>query len=373
MRTSALAFIPAAAALAACGDNLPDPSARPPAEARAFITVGDFQATGLVTTVDLPSMWVDVDAVSGVAGADPIVRRLGDEIAIVNRFNGDNVVVLDADALQQVDDQMATGAGTNPQDAAAVGRKLYVPALGGPGVVVLDRDHPGTPTTIDLSRLDPDGKPDCSSAYAVDDRVYVICGLLPDGMPPARGNAVVAVIDSADDHVVTTFEVASQNPLGQLVRTPEDSIYGGDLVIGTVPDFGDPSTGCLARIGVGARPGDHGCVASNRDLGGYVNRVDVAADGKALWLAVASFDADFHARGRMVRLDLATGVRGEPVSPDSQVVTDLACCPGGWVVAADTTMGASGLRIYKDGVEQTTRPLSIGQPISWAAYNLTCL
>jgi hypothetical protein len=241
---------------AACGDNIaplagdpdaaPDPGPDAAVTAKAIITAGDFNVTGTIATIALPSRTVTANAVAGVAQGDPIIRRFGSEVVIVNRQGGDNVTVLDAATLQLVGEQMATGAGSNPQDVAAVGRKLYLPALGTTGVVVLNRDQPSARTTIDLSALDADGRPECNSAYAIDNRVYVVCGIL-DGFA-VRGNGRVAVIDAATDTVVDDFDLGIQNPNGQVQRTPEGSVFGGDLLIPAVPSYSDFSRGCLAVI-----------------------------------------------------------------------------------------------------------------------------
>ena len=62
-----------------------------------------------------------------------------------------------------------------------VGNKLYVPTFGTAGVVVMTAPA-STTTTIDLDGAlgDPDGKPDCISAYAVGTDLYVACELLDD-------------------------------------------------------------------------------------------------------------------------------------------------------------------------------------------------
>jgi hypothetical protein len=359
---------------AACGDNIePTPSGPDAAvSARAIITAGDFVSTGTIATVALPSLAVTPNAVAGVAQADPIIRHFGGEVVVVNR-QGDNVIVLDATTLQVVGEQMGTGAGSNPQDVAMVGRKLYVPALGTAGVVVLHRDQPGAPTTIDLSALDPDGLPECNSAYAIGDRVYVVCGIL-DGFS-VRGNGRVAVIDTATDTLVADFDLGIQNPNGQVQRTPEDSVFGGDLLVPAVPDYIDYSQGCLARVSVGAGAAANGCVVTNQALGGYPKRVAVSEDGATLWVNVAGYgNPDFTAPfGRIVGVDLATGQVGSPITPAAQLIGDLATCPGGWLVAADVTPTASGVRVYLGGAEVTTAPLDIGTAPSIAGNNAVCL
>lgn len=368
---------------AACGDNIappagdpdaaPDPGPDAAVTAKAIITSGDFNVTGTIATVALPSRTVTANAVAGVAQGDPIIRRFGSEVVVVNRQGGDNVTVLDAATLQIVGEQMATGAGSNPQDVAAVGRKLYLPALDTTGVVVLNRDQPSARTTIDLSALDPDGKPECNSAYAIDDRVYVVCGILDNFAP--RGNGRVAVIDAATDTLVDDFDLGIQNPNGQVQRTPEDSVFGGDLLIPAVPSYTDFSTGCLARVKVGADAAANGCVVSNQALGGYPKRVAVSADGATLWVNVAGYATPPFADpfGRIVAVDLATGQLGTPITPAERIIGDLAACPGGWVVAADVTAGASGVRVYLDGTELTTAPLDIGTAPSIAGNNIVCL
>jgi hypothetical protein len=367
---------------AACGDNVEPRAGEPDAQvapgpdaavtARAIITAGDFDVSGTIAAVAVPSLVVTTNAVAGVAQGDPIIRRFGDEVVIVNRLGGDNVTILDGTTLQIVGEQMATGAGSNPQDVAMVGRKLYVPALGTAGVVVLNRDQPASLTLVDLSALDPDGLPECNSAYAIDDRVYVVCGIL-DGFL-VRGNGRVAVIDATTDTLVTDFDLGIQNPNGQVQRTPADSVFGGDLLVPAVPDYIDYSRGCLARVSVGADAAANGCVVTNQALGGYPKRVAVSDDGATLWVNVAGYgNPDFSAPfGRIVAVDLATGQLAAPITPATQLIGDLAACPGGWVVAADVTPMASGVRVYQGGTELTTALLDIGTAPSIAGNNVVC-
>src|SRR5262249_55743956 len=146
---------------------------------------------GVLSTLDPATQAVRQNVSAGLVGSDPFLRHLGDRLYIVNRGEG-NITILDASSLFYLD-QLATGGGTSPQDVAVVGDKLYVPALGSSGVVVLQ--HGEEPKSIDLSAMvgDPDGKPDCVSAYAVGDKVYVACGLL-DGTFTPRAVGQVAVI-----------------------------------------------------------------------------------------------------------------------------------------------------------------------------------
>src|SRR4051812_1556859 len=110
--------------LPACGDNVPGgPDAAPDGPdigaAKAAIVAGDFQSTGILSTVGAPSLEVTQNAVAGVASSDPVMRRIGDELFVINRLSGDNITILDSTTLS-LTAQIATGAGSNPQDVAVV-------------------------------------------------------------------------------------------------------------------------------------------------------------------------------------------------------------------------------------------------------------
>jgi hypothetical protein len=349
----------------ACGDNFKPaggtnqqtPDAGVSGIATAVIVAGDFDVTGVVSAMRVPQGIIKTNAVAGVAGGDPFLRHFGDEVFVINRASGDNITILDR-ALGLVQ-QVSTGAGVNPQDVAPVGRKLYVPGLATKGVVVLDRDHPNARGLIDLSSLDPDGKPDCVSVAAVGDRVFAVCGLLDEHYQP-RGNAKVAVIDTVADKLVASFELAGKNPVGYLVPVPG---LGGDLVIGTAPSFNDFSTGCLARIATTGTPKANGCAISNQAIGGIANHYEVSPDGKTLWIDSTAYDADFNLSGKIVVLDLASGALWPTaMTPSTMIATDLAACPNGYAVVIDGTFGAAGARVFRpDGFEVTLGAVDIGR------------
>jgi hypothetical protein len=266
-----------------------------------------------------------------------------------------------------VKEQLATGTGSNPQDVAVSGDQLFVPAFATAGVVVLTRGT-GARATIDLSALDPDGEPNCVSAYTVGDEIYVACGLLdPMSMHQPRGPGRIAVLDAATHAVKTTFPLANANPLGVFERLPA-GVLGGDLVIPTVPSFSDFSTGCVERVQTGATPRANGCVVENQALGGYASRVDVQLPGELpgellggplLWLVVSKYDTEPH--GNLQGFDLMTSkLWPAPASPPTQLLVDLAVCPSGLVVVADQTTAANGLRVYAGPTEQTSAAMPIG-------------
>jgi len=352
--------------LAACGDNQRNaPDAGPPIEAggpqsRAVVVVGDFNPGdfGALSTLDPATRTVHKTVgPTGAVGSDPVLRHIGRELLIVNRGEN-NVTILDDDTLA-FKEQLGTGAGSFAQDVAASGNKLYVAATGTKGVVVLTRGSTTT-ATIDLSADDPDGFPDCNSVYLVGTQLYVACGLLTNFHATVPGK--VYVVDTATDALrpELTVTLTHANPLGWLERFPAGGPHAGDLVIPTVENF-STAPGCIERIAVGAAPASGGCLVDNATLGGYAVRTDIEADdaGHIVWTAVA-YPNDF-SRGSLRAFDMSRDeLRGTPLNPATQQITDVVRCPSGHIVVFDSTFGAPGLRVYQGTAETTAAALPIG-------------
>lgn len=334
-------------------DAAVDPDAGGPAPGRAAVVSGDFVATGILSTVDAPSLEVDAGAVAGIAGSDPVIRRIGDELFVINRFGGDNITVIDAGTLALVD-QFATGSGSNPQDVAQVGDKMYVPALGSDSLLVIDRSDPDPIVEIDLSTLDGDGFPDCIAALAVGTRIFVVCGLLDNFTADVPGKLVV--IDTSDDTVETTMDLPERNPIGWL------EAVGADLYVVTVPDFQDYTDGCLVRITTGATP-TATCAIRNDAVDGYLAKLTQVGD-QAVGVRY-SYDASFNGSGDLVPVDLGADTIGAVIDAAGIQTTDATAC-GDHVFVADKATGAQGLRVFqRDGdvlTELTTEPLDVGLP-----------
>ena len=363
----------------ACGDNggpSDQPDASPGVDA-AIATVdlvavaGDFDATGVYSIVKVPRGGAaDMpNALAGVAGGDPVVRRFGDELIIVNRLGGDNVTIVNGRSHSLVR-QIATPAGSNPQDVAVVENKLYVPALASSDLLVFDKSTGAALPGIDLSSLDAaDDQPDCVSAVAVGSKVFVACGQLDENFA-ARGVGKLAVIDTSDDSLETMVDLPVNNPTGFLQTTPSASVFAGDLLVPMIPDYVDTTTSCIARVAT-TSPYASSCAITGTELGGYPNRVEASRDGLLLWIVVNGFGAApfGHLRG----FDLGSGdLWPGSVSPEAQVITDVTVCEGGYVVVSDRADGASGLRLYNGVTEQTTAPIAIGLAPGYG-NNLACM
>ena len=331
-----------------------------------FAVAGDFMAgaPGASATVELQGLTATQHvAPTGAVSSDPIVRLIENKLYVVNRFGANNVTVLTPNAFAGAPQQFATGAGSNPQDVAVVGAKLYVPTLAGKGLTVVGAGI--TAHEIDLSALDSDGVPNCVSAYKVGTYIYVACALLDENFMP-RGNAKVAIIDSATDTVKSalTVTLTTANPISLFEQLPD-----GNLVISTVPSFTDTTTGGVELVTTGATPTAAGRIIINTALGGYASALAVSKAGSPiLWMAVSAYPA-----GSLRGYDLTSReLWPAAVSPTTQTIGDVTTCADGEVAVSDTTMANNGIRIYaSDLTERTTAALAIGLPPT-STHGLAC-
>jgi len=103
---------------------------------------------------------------------------------------------------------------------------------------------------------------------------------------------------------------------------------------------------------------------NNIDLTGYASRIGFLIDTmdavEITWMVTPTAfpKSDLRAYD-MVSSALWAG----PLNPSTEVIGDLAVCPGGEIVVADTTMNASGLRVYNsEAAEVTTAAVAIAKP-----------
>lgn len=370
--------------LTACGDNFavaPDgnvadaPDDAAPAPERAIVVAGDFTPgnPGVLSVLDVGARTIRTNIGPAMAiGNDPVLRHVGSELLVINRGTSNNVTILDANDFSLVE-QLGTGASSNPQDAAVIGNKLYVATFGNKGAVMMTRGS-STITEIDLSVDDPDGKPNCNSIYDVGGELYISCELLDDTQQylPPRGPGKVYVVNPSSLAVTRTITLANVNPFGLLERLPMFAPNAGDLVIPTI-DFAN-GAGCVERITTGANAASAGCVVTNADLGNFASRIDVYAvefTGPVAPIVVPAMmyavvpKADFSGSDLRTYTMEADHVGPDPLNAAGQTIGDVAVCPSGNLVVADTTMASAGLRVYQGTTELTTAPLPVGlRPLS---------
>lgn len=373
--------------VAACGDNyeIADagvtdaPGDAGPSPTRAVVVTpsANFAAgePGVLSVLDVATQTVRMNVGPAMAvGSDPILRHFDGELFVVNRTSN-NVTIIDDRDFSLVE-QIATGAGSNPQDVAVVGNTLVVATFGNKGAVAVTRGS-STVTEIDLSADDPDAKPNCNSIYRVGSELFVSCELLDDTQQflPPRGPGKVYVLNAATLAVTRTITLLNVNPFGLLELLPEHAPNAGDLVIPTI-NFGT-GAGCIERIPTGGSSTTE-CVVTNATMGNFASRVDVRVaaftgpfapiiEAPMMYAVVPQTNftnSDLHS------FDLSAMVWSTAHNPSTQVLGDLAVCPNGAVVVSESpATGTGGLRIYSGGEHTAALPVGV-KPAS--SHGLAC-
>lgn len=362
-------FVLSLVVLVACGDNIDPPvdgggvDADPPARLRAVVVAGDFQATGVMSSLDVAARTATTNIAPQTAvGADPILRKHGDELFVINRIEN-NISILAASDHSLVE-QLGTGDASNPQDVAVAGDKVFVATYARKGLIEMTRGSASV-IDIDLSADDPDGKPNCASIYKVGDRLFVTCQLLDDtnvfanrGLP-----GKVYVVDIATRSVQHELDLSTSNPFSLLEQLPEGSMHAGDLVVGTVDfRFGMNNAGCIERIATTGAPSAAGCMVDNAALaGGFAGRLEVSLPTTtspsahvipAPTLFVLVPRPDFSG-GDVRTIDLVgENLADTPYTSAGQALGDVAACDDGTIIVTENppfnapANAPQGLRVY---------------------------
>ncbi len=333
-----------------------------PAHTRAVVVATNFGGQpGVLSVLDLTTGTITRNV--GPIGAvddDPVIRKFGNELFIVNRGAGKNVTILDATTFALIE-KLGTGDGSNPQDVAVANNALFIATLGNKGGLIIERGTTNV-TPLDFSAADPDGKPDCNSVYLASNSVFFSCGLLDASFAP-RGPGRIFVVGVSSHAVTQQFALATKNPIALFEQIPRNAAHGDELLMPTI-EF-STGLGCVERIVASGIPSSAGCLIQNSALGAGTYAGRIAFAGTSALMTMQKFPV-----GAVAPLDLAAGTRGASLTPAAQYVTDVAVCPTGELVVADSST-TGGLRVYKNGVEVTTTPYDAGKPPK-SSHGIVC-
>src|SRR6185312_11949099 len=90
-------------AAAACGSNNNTPTLSPGTRAVIAAPPAMFgPPPGIMSALDVPSQEVVKNLAAGVVGSDPFLRMYGNMLYVINRDDGDNITVVDANTITLV-------------------------------------------------------------------------------------------------------------------------------------------------------------------------------------------------------------------------------------------------------------------------------
>jgi DNA-binding beta-propeller fold protein YncE len=322
---------------------------------RALVVTTDFE-TGVLARADVAAPHRPRRLGTPVH-SDALVRVRGDVVAVVNRFLGDNVQILDPERGFRTRLQCSTGPGSNPHDLATVGpRKGYVSRYDRDVLWVIDPGASGCggfqTGAIALGSLaDSDGLPEMSQLAVVGDRLFVTLQRLDRarGFAPT-GSSLLAVIDTTTDRVVDTVTLAGSNAFGDASGLVLDA--AGRLLVAQAGDLFRTGDGGIEAVDP-TTLASHGFIVTEDALGGSIT--DFVVVGPHKGYAVVLGDG---LRNLLVAFDPATGSALGTIATSSSFMPDVAIAPGGHVWLA--TRG--GVRVIDPATDGVVRRFGLGLP-----------
>ena len=345
-----------------------------PAEAdqtRAFVACTDFSSGSLANVSFGPPPVVTPNVAT--PSSDPVLRHFGALLYVVNRFNFDNIQVIDPGNGYTTVQQFSVGNGSNPTDIELVSpTKGYVARYDEADLWIVNPQtgaHTGTISLAGFADVE-DGIPEMHRLAIRGGRLFVTVQRLDriNGFIPTDSSQVV-VIDLATDTVVDAnpstpgvqgILLPLQNPNTELVVDPN-----GWLVVGCTGRFGVLDGG-VVRIDPGTLA-VAGTEITEATLGGDLN--DVAPFTASRAFAVIS-NASFATL--LKSYDRSTGsVTGTPYSTPDFSIADIEVNDRGELWVCDRSFANPGLRIFDavTGLPVTASPLSTGLPPQDIAFD----
>ncbi|RME28676.1 MAG: hypothetical protein D6806_02515, partial [Deltaproteobacteria bacterium] len=189
---------------------------------RALVVTTDYQtgSYALLEPESSPRTNIDVIHPDAVCRVD----RKTESVFLVSRLGADAIEVL-VPAMLNVLSEYSLGPGSNPQDVAVSGGKLFVPLLARSELAVLEGSTGQRLEGVDLSAYaDDDGIPEAAWAIAHRGKVYVALQLLDNFLP--TGRSLLAVVDPSTHVVEKVIELRGADPFGKMRL-----IAGTDLLV----------------------------------------------------------------------------------------------------------------------------------------------
>ena len=334
----------------------------PPATAESdlfVVTTADFE-TGSTAILPAGSTTADLDLLSPIHG-DSVVRFNDGRLYVIERFLGDNIIVLDAADPGTPVVQFSVGNGANPQDIAfASPTKAYISRYGSPSLLIVDPRDGTELGEIDLSPFaDDDGIPEMGQMAVVGSRLYVALQRLDFFVP--TDISLLAVIDMETDGIVDVDSTTDGVQAITLVTTnPNEVVAVGDLlIVSNGAGFGDQEGGIEVID-----------LATNSNTG--VPITEVALQGDLTGLAMVSQEQGFaivqgsdFVTYTILPFDLSDGSVGAALDGHSGGFTASIVVDGNRLVVADfgSPDAEGGLLIYDAADGQLLQgPISTGLP-----------
>src|SRR5262249_28679681 len=127
----------------------------PNRQRQAFVITTDFQTGAFGTVTHDGTRFVEGASPARQVNSDAVARTFGGRVYVVNRFNADNIQVLDPSHEFATVSQCSTGNGSNPVDIAFISAtKAYVTLYGRTQLLIVNPSAPADCTGFELGMID---------------------------------------------------------------------------------------------------------------------------------------------------------------------------------------------------------------------------
>jgi hypothetical protein len=353
-KDTALASSLCGAPAPACGDST------------LLVAESDYTAPGHASVFDLGACHTKANVLA--LGEDPVLKRIGDQVYVLNRegaTDADNVKAFAVPGLAPQGKQTSLGKGADPYDVAVgTDGRVYVAEFGGKGVGIVDLAQGQKTGEIDLSSLDPDGKPNPVALAVRGNTLYVVLGLLVDDNDKytPRGPGKVAVVDLASSpaKLASTFALTGQNPTGWMVPEPGTD----NMLIAMWNDLSGSGAG-IERIDLAGQASKGFAITSDATDHRYIGDFAFTSDGTGYLLAFTPKSTPLKAD--LFRFDVKTGRTVGAAIFTGSSISSLAADGCGRLWISDQSKDKPGLRLIDgSGVQNQGRALPTALPPAFA-------
>jgi hypothetical protein len=279
----------------------------------AFVITTDYYSAGYYSAIEIPPPHHTMPSIAPVS-TDAVAYYDVDEdmIFVVNRFQADNIQIVENDPLFSTIGQYSVGNGSNPHDIRlADNTKAYVSRYEWRTLLICDPYTGDSLGVIDLSPFaDDDGIPEMDRMEIVGDRLFVTLNSIDRATWLPDGPGKIAVVDVTADTLVDC-DVATPGTQPIVLSLPDpytelrydrcrDELYVGCIGVWGLTDGGvemiDPQTLESKRV-----------LITETELAGDISDVALApgGGGYAVVLDAVPWPDNF---ARLVRFDAAGAV-----------------------------------------------------------------
>lgn len=359
--------------------TLADPCAGPSEDpAHLLVTTTDF-STGAVSRIDLATLEVEADL--ALASTDAVPIAWGERAFVINRFGYDWIDELDVDDALALVHEFAVipselDVSANPQSLVFdASERAWISLYGAPELQVhrvpADGSKPAAERAYDLSHFaDADGIPELGTLIACGEQLFAVAERIDrDAWVPSGTSWLIPITTRESDEALHEFDAAHAGPDALALR---GTGFGAWRL-----DPADPSGHTLLvlnsgieRIDLAAGTSEWVVDESVFDSLGFTHLhlagFDLDAQGR-MWLAAATTNYEEYRLHRIELGDDGEGAQLVEVVAGLQSVTGDLEIVGDRLYFADTTLGASGVRVFElDAAGQASElgesPLAVGLP-----------